>query len=142
MNTHSMRRSGGGLTGHPSDHSNTYETLLTNPHSSTSNEDTGAIVIRQDDSQEFVTTDNSLDFSRVAVLFVLQEKGLDDAQNAQSKLQIFFTKVTQAQNSREQQITKDEARNITLNGDITVSLVDLTIDMGSGKILGRSSGNG
>lgn len=137
-----MRRSGGGLTGHPSDHSNTYEPLLTNPHSSTSNEDTGAIVIRQDDSQEFVTTDNSLDFSRVAVLFVLQEKGLDDAQNAQSKLQIFFTKVTQAQNSREQQITKDEARNITLNGDITVNLVDLTIDMGSGKILGGSSGNG
>lgn len=142
MNTPSMRRSGSRLTGHPSDHSNTYEPVLTNPHSSKPNEDTEAIFVRQDDSQEFISGANSLDFARVAVLFVLQEKGLDLAQKAQSKLQIFFTKVTQAQRSREQKITKEEAKNVTLNGDITVNLVDFAVDMGDGKLLGGSSGNG
>ncbi len=139
---HSMRRSGAKLTGHPNDQSTAVEPVLSNPHSLRLNEHGETLSARQDSMQAFTASDNTLDFCRVAVLFVLQEKGLDSAQNAQSNLQIFLTKVSQARGSREQGVSEKEAANVTLSGDLTADLVDFRLDLGDGKLLGENNVDG
>lgn len=139
---HSMRRSGAKLNGHPSDHSAALEPVLSNPHSPESDERGNDISARQDSPRPFTATENALDFGRVSVLFVLQERGLDAAQSAQSNLQSFFTKVTQARGSREQHVSENEAANITLSGTVTANLVDFRLDIGNGTLVGEDNVDG
>ncbi|KAF2966907.1 hypothetical protein GQX73_g6651 [Xylaria multiplex] len=69
----------------------------------------------------FTVTDNIVDFARVAVLFVLQEKSVDEASVAQNLLQTFFK-------NADSDITPDQARNITIGDSNSVDLVNLLVD--------------
>ncbi|TGJ81154.1 hypothetical protein E0Z10_g7602 [Xylaria hypoxylon] len=82
----------------------------------------------------FTVTDNVVDFARIAVLFVLQEKSVDQASVAQNLLQKFF-------NSADSDTTPDEARNITIGDSNSVDLVDLFVDVGAGRLGGGSNNN-
>ncbi|KAI0428221.1 hypothetical protein F5Y09DRAFT_313729 [Xylaria sp. FL1042] len=80
----------------------------------------------------FTITDRVVDFARVAVLFILQEKSVDQASTAQNLLQKFFS-------SADSSTTVDQARNITVGDNNTVDLVDLFVDVGTGKSGGGSN---
>ncbi|KAI0458097.1 hypothetical protein F5B21DRAFT_39576 [Xylaria acuta] len=80
----------------------------------------------------FTVDDVVVDFARVAVLFVLQEKSVDQASTAQNLLQEFF-------NSADSDTTVDQARNITIGDSNSVDLVDLFVDVGAGRVGGRNN---
>ncbi|KAL2180878.1 uncharacterized protein P884DRAFT_168560, partial [Thermothelomyces heterothallicus CBS 202.75] len=77
-------------------------------------------------------TEEVLDFARVAVLYVLQEDSLTDAETAQIGLQTFLGG----------NLDLEAARNVTLGGGRSVDLVGFTIDLGGGlgKVGGGSGG--
>ncbi|KAI0405523.1 hypothetical protein F4802DRAFT_606785 [Xylaria palmicola] len=77
----------------------------------------------------FTASDAVVDFARIAVLFVLQEKSVDEASVAQNSLQDFF-------NSVESDTEVDQARNITIGGSNSVDLVELFVDVGAGRVGG------
>ncbi|KAI0905220.1 hypothetical protein F4823DRAFT_147434 [Ustulina deusta] len=77
----------------------------------------------------FTVTDKVVDFARVAVLFVLQEKSVDQASTAQNLLQEFFS-------DADSNITADQARNITIGDSNSVDLVNLFVDVGTGRLGG------
>ncbi|KAI0118358.1 hypothetical protein GGR51DRAFT_214168 [Nemania sp. FL0031] len=80
----------------------------------------------------FTVSDRVVDFARIAVLYVLQEKSVDEASSAQNLLQSFF-------NNAGSDTTEDQARNITLGDSNSVNLVDLSVDVGAGEIGGSSN---
>ncbi|KAI0534067.1 hypothetical protein GGR58DRAFT_81101 [Xylaria digitata] len=82
----------------------------------------------------FTVTDNVVDFARVAVLFVLQEKSVDEASVAQNLLQTFFK-------NADTDITPDQARNITIGDGNSVDLVNLLVDVGAGRVGGGNNDN-
>lgn len=82
----------------------------------------------------FAVTDAVVDFARIAVLFVLQEKSVAEASSAQGVLQRFFNGVSS-------DTTTDQARNITIGNSNSVDLVNLFVDVGAGKVGGRSNDN-
>ncbi|KAI2617145.1 hypothetical protein GGR54DRAFT_215650 [Hypoxylon sp. NC1633] len=86
----------------------------------------------------FTVTEEVVDFARVAVLFIFQEKTLSDASTAQTSVQSFFSSV-QAGRNTSTAVTMDQAANVTIGGGNTIDLVDLFVDIGTGKIGGRSS---
>jgi hypothetical protein len=69
-------------------------------------------------------TDEVLDFARVAVLFVLQSETVQDAVNAQSSLQKFFTSASSTDG-----VTVEQARNLTISGVNTVDLVNFSVNV-------------
>ncbi|KAK4239355.1 hypothetical protein C8A03DRAFT_32610 [Achaetomium macrosporum] len=78
----------------------------------------------------FTVTEDVLDFARVAVLYILQEDNLADAETAQTTLQKFFSSGDSV----------DAARNVTVVDGKSVDLVDFVLDMGgSGGKVGRVS---
>ncbi|KAI8951833.1 hypothetical protein F4801DRAFT_266537 [Xylaria longipes] len=79
----------------------------------------------------FTVDDVVVDFARIVVLFVLQEKSVDQASTAQNLLQEFF-------NSAGSE-TADQARNITIGDNNSVDLVDLFVDVGTGRVGGRNN---
>ncbi|KAI3326961.1 hypothetical protein HD806DRAFT_531554 [Xylariaceae sp. AK1471] len=82
----------------------------------------------------FTVTDQAVNFARIAVLFVLQEKSVDQASLAQHLLQAFF-------NSANSNTTADQARNITIGDSNSVDLIDLFVDVGAGRVGGGSNKN-
>lgn len=80
----------------------------------------------------FTVDDVVVDFARVVVLFVLQEKSVDQASTAQNLLQEFF-------NSADSDTTADQARNITIGNSNSVDLVDLFVDVGAGRVGGKNN---
>ncbi|KAI1827719.1 hypothetical protein F4861DRAFT_331448 [Xylaria intraflava] len=80
----------------------------------------------------FIVTDEMVEFSRVAILFVLQEKTVDDASVAQSSLETFFNNVGSS-------TTVKQAKNITIGGNNSINLIDLFVDVGAGKVVGGRS---
>ncbi|KAJ2978553.1 hypothetical protein NUW58_g7458 [Xylaria curta] len=80
----------------------------------------------------FTVSDTVVDFARVAVLFVLQEKSVDQASSAQTLLQRFFNRV-------DSTTTADQARNVTIGDTNSVNLVDLFVDVGAGRVGGGKS---
>jgi hypothetical protein len=72
----------------------------------------------------FSVTDQVLDFARVAVLFILQSETVQDAVNAQSSLQKFFTSARSTAG-----VTVEQARNVTIGGSNTVDLVHLLVNV-------------
>ncbi|KAI0522228.1 hypothetical protein F5B22DRAFT_634130 [Xylaria bambusicola] len=77
----------------------------------------------------FTVTDTVVDFARVAVLYVLQEKSVEQASDAQNLIQEFFNDV-------DSDTTVDQARNITIGGNNSVDLVSLFVDVGAGRLGG------
>jgi hypothetical protein len=75
----------------------------------------------------FTTTEESLDFARVAVLFVLQQDSLDSAVTAQTQLQKFFS---------TDSTTNSAASNFSIGSDITVNMVSFSLDLGNGTVGG------
>jgi hypothetical protein len=82
----------------------------------------------------FTVSGQVVDFARIAVLFVLQEKSVDQASSAQHLLQTFF-------NSADSNTTADQARNITVGDGNSVDLVDLFVDVGTGRVGGGRRNN-
>ena len=83
----------------------------------------------------FTVTEDTLDFARVVVLYILQEETSNDAEAAQSSLQRFFSRAGETDPLYDK-VTEEEAKNVTI-GDNTINLVDLSVDIGEGAI-GRS----
>ncbi|KAH6651900.1 hypothetical protein BKA67DRAFT_521570 [Truncatella angustata] len=72
----------------------------------------------------FSVTDQVLDFARVAVLFVLQSKTVQDGVNAQSTLQKFFTSASSTDG-----VTIAQAQNVSIGGSNTVDLVNFKVNV-------------
>ena len=81
----------------------------------------------------FAVTDQVLDFARVAVLFVLQEESLDNAETAQGLLQKFFA--SQASSSSAQ----TSARSVSLGNGNTVNLLTFQVTTSNGTVGGGST---
>ncbi|EGX95102.1 hypothetical protein CCM_03374 [Cordyceps militaris CM01] len=96
----------------------------------------GIIRVRANDDDPFDATDTVIDFCRVSVLFVLQERGVNNAQDAQSGVQTFLTKITTADSSNGPKITQKEASNITIGNGGSLNLVNFHIDLGDGLVGG------
>ncbi|KFH46939.1 hypothetical protein ACRE_021940 [Hapsidospora chrysogenum ATCC 11550] len=107
------------------------------PRSTDSSADTNPTSSSDDDlAGNFTVTEEVLDFSRVAVLYILQEESLDDAETAQSSLQQFFSRARRTGDGFKP-ATEKEAQKIIVGGDNSVNLVDFSVDIGDGPI-GRS----
>ncbi|RDW77503.1 hypothetical protein BP6252_05556 [Coleophoma cylindrospora] len=73
----------------------------------------------------FVVTQQVLDFSRVAVLYVLQQESVDNAISAQSALQSFLSLTSPS-------ITA--AANLSIGNSNTINLNNFKIDVGNGTV--------
>ncbi|PHH68233.1 hypothetical protein CDD80_148 [Ophiocordyceps camponoti-rufipedis] len=78
----------------------------------------------------FVVNDQVLDFSRVAVLYILQEENVEAAQTAQTSLGQFLNKPDP---------TVQEASDIDVGGRNRVNLDNLSVDVGSGPVGGKKA---
>jgi hypothetical protein len=79
----------------------------------------------------FAVSEEVLDFARVAVLFILQENDVDEASQAQSTLQRFFSG-----SGGSAGIPMDSAASLDLGNGNAVDLVNLRVDVGSGAVGG------
>ena len=84
----------------------------------------------------FTVNNEVLDFARIAVLFIFQEETLDDASTAQSSLSRFFTDFNSDNGTSTQ---TGSPANLTIGADNTIDLVNLSLDLGGGRIGGGSS---
>ncbi|KAK3394106.1 hypothetical protein B0H63DRAFT_517260 [Podospora didyma] len=78
----------------------------------------------------FSVTEEVLDFARVAVLYILQEESLSNAETAQVTLQRFFTDVTPGASASSSEVSVQSARNVTVGNGNSVNLVEFFIDTG------------
>ncbi|CAG9940803.1 unnamed protein product [Clonostachys rosea f. rosea IK726] len=84
-------------------------------------------------SDLFNLTEETLDFARVAVLYVLQEQNATTAVNAQSYLQRFFTRASSTEISVSY-ATQSEARKVDIGANSTINLVDFRLNLGKGSV--------
>lgn len=73
----------------------------------------------------FPITEEVLDFARVAVLYILQQENLEQATNAQSTLQHFFSL---------ESFTNMAAANVSLGNDNVINLVRFSVNLGNGSV--------
>ncbi|KAI2464638.1 hypothetical protein F4781DRAFT_66113 [Annulohypoxylon bovei var. microspora] len=85
----------------------------------------------------FKVTEEVADFARVAVMYIFQEKTLADASTAQTSVQSFFSSVETSRNTTSF-VTIDQATNVTVGGGNTIDFVNLFVDVGAGKVGGRT----
>ncbi|KAL2269540.1 hypothetical protein VTJ83DRAFT_1724 [Remersonia thermophila] len=92
------------------------------------------------DADLFTVGEDALDFARVAVLYVLQQDGLNGAEAAQVALQRFFNSAasTTVAGGGSGAATVGAARNVTIGEGRSVDLVGFFVDLGDGK--GRVGG--
>ncbi len=112
---------------------------LSNPRLANPETDASIVRGRADEKDTFNVTDTVIDFCRVSVLFVLQEQGVNIAQNTQSEVQAFLTKVTTANSGSGPKITEKEASNITIGNGGTINLVGFSISIGNGLVGGKGA---
>lgn len=112
------------------------DATLSNPRLASPEIDTGIVRNRDNDKEPFNATDTVINFCRVSVLFVLQEQGVNTAQDAQSYVQTFLTKITTANSGTGPKITQKEASNITIGNGGSINLVGFSIDLGNGLVGG------
>ncbi|KAI0844304.1 hypothetical protein F5Y00DRAFT_266692 [Daldinia vernicosa] len=86
-------------------------------------------------SSTFTVTEEVVDFARVAMLYIFQEKTLSDAVTAQSSVQSFFTDVDAGCNTSSC-VTMEQGLNVTLGGGNTIDFVNLFVDIGNGRVGG------
>ncbi|KAJ2979498.1 hypothetical protein NQ176_g3219 [Zarea fungicola] len=97
---------------------------------------------RTSEGDSFSATDDVFDFCRVAVLFILQEQGVDTAENAQTDAQAFFSKLTAADSGIGPKISRADAANITIGQGSSINLLKLNLDLGNGKgLIGGTTPN-
>ncbi|KAH6697434.1 hypothetical protein F5X68DRAFT_4497 [Plectosphaerella plurivora] len=99
---------------------------------------TSSIVPPPAPTATFTVTEEVLDFSRVTVLFILQERDLSTATSAQSTLQKFFVQASRGSGGNGSGVTIDMATSLLVADGITVDLVHLLINF-SGAVSGRST---
>lgn len=89
----------------------------------------------------FAVSEDVLDFARVAVLYILQEDSLADAETAQVTLQKFLGSGSSSSGTTGSSPgpSVDAARNVTVGGGRSVDLVNFVLDMGgaNGRVGGR-----
>lgn len=92
-------------------------------------------------SATFTVDETVLDFARVAVLFILQEDSLAEAEAAQVTLQRFFSSANTGLGSFNGGISVEAARNVTVGSGKSVDLIDFAVDVGgpNGRVGGTSS---
>ncbi|XWX02186.1 hypothetical protein V2A60_010219 [Cordyceps javanica] len=134
----SLRRATIDSAGQINDEELEFDATRTNPRLTSREVDAG-IIHRANDKDPFNATDTVIDFCRVSVLFVLQERSVNNAQDAQSNVQKFLTKITTAQSSNTPKITQKEASNITIGNGGSINLVDFRIDLGNGPVGGKGT---
>lgn len=83
-------------------------------------------------SNDFIVTEEVLDFARVAVLYILQEENIESAGTAQSKLQAFFTNA-----DSKDGVTKTQATSVQIGGDNSINFIAYTMNIGKGAIGGK-----
>ncbi|KAI1106050.1 hypothetical protein F4804DRAFT_82680 [Jackrogersella minutella] len=88
-------------------------------------------------SATFAVTEEVADFARVAMLYIFQQKTLADASTAQTAVQKFFSSVETSQNTSSS-VTPTQAMNVTIGGGNTIDFVNLFVDVGVGKVGGRT----
>ncbi|CAK7232628.1 hypothetical protein SBRCBS47491_008337, partial [Sporothrix bragantina] len=79
-------------------------------------------------SATFKVTEDVLDFARVAVLFILQQDTLENAELAQSGLQRFFTQASASSLTNGKGVSVETARNVTLGSNNSINLVQLQVN--------------
>lgn len=115
------------ITDNPSSQS----TTSTKPSSSTSTSATTSLASASSNpNEQFIITEQVLDFARVAVLFVLQQEDVNSAINAQSALQHVFSL---------EDLSNNVAANLSIGGGNTVDLVGFRVDLGNGSEGGLNS---
>lgn len=87
----------------------------------------------------FAVTEEILDFARVAVLFILQEDSLKDAETAQNVLQRLFSTASVGMTSNSIGVSIDQAKNVTLGNGNSVDLVQFRVDSGGNLVGGKGS---
>ncbi|KAM3550974.1 hypothetical protein ARSEF4850_008087 [Beauveria asiatica] len=112
------------------------DATLLNPRLGSPETATGTLHARTNEKEPFNATDTVIDFCRVSVLFVLQEQGVNTAQDAQSDVQAFLTKITASDAVNGPKITQKQASNITIGHGSSINLVDFHIDLGNGLVGG------
>ncbi|KAM3520833.1 hypothetical protein MY4038_009271 [Beauveria bassiana] len=112
------------------------DTTLSNPRLGSPETATGTLHARTNEQEPFNVTDTVIDFCRVSVLFVLQEQDVNTAQDAQSDVQAFLTKITASDAVNGPKITQKQASNITIGNGSSINLVDFHIDLGNGLLGG------
>lgn len=78
-------------------------------------------------SAMFEVTEDVLDFARVAVLFILQQDTLEDAELAQSDLQRFFTQASASSLTNGNGVSVEAASNVTIGNSNSINLVQLQV---------------
>ena len=81
-------------------------------------------------SATFIITEETLDFARVAVLYILQEQNFNNAVAAQSAMQTFFNGIFDGRGNQQ-------AANVDMKNGNTVNFVNLSINVGSGNVGGK-----
>ena len=79
-------------------------------------------------SSMFKVTEDVLDFARVAVLFILQQDTLENAELAQSDLQRFFTQASASYLTNGKGVSVETASNVTLGNNNSINLVQLQVN--------------
>jgi hypothetical protein len=82
----------------------------------------------------FSVTEEVLDFSRVAMLYILQQQTVDRAISSQAELQRLFTRATKSKTQMGSGVTQQEASSVNLGNGNTINLVSLSVNIGDGPI--------
>lgn len=83
-------------------------------------------------SATFIITEETLDFARVAVLYILQQQNLNNAVTAQSAMQTFFNDIFDGRGNTQ-------AANVDVKSGNTVNFVNLSVNIGSGSVGGKGN---
>jgi hypothetical protein len=112
-----------------SSHHSTSSATPTKSHASST---AGASATPTSPAVNFIVTDDTLDFARVAVMYVLQTRTLDDAATAQTKITSFLVSGgVSGYNS---------AGNVTVGQGVSVDFLSFSVDTGMGVLGGRADG--
>lgn len=90
----------------------------------------------------FSVTEEVLDFSRVAMLYILQQETVDKAISSQAQLQRLFSRASKGQTQVGSQVTQQEASSVDLGNGNSIDLVSLSVNIGDGPIGRRNSKRG
>lgn len=85
----------------------------------------------------FIVTEEVMDFARVAVLYILQEKNSEDAETAQTSLQLFFSTASRSEPKALDVVTEQEAQNVPIGGSNIINLINFQVDVGAGPVGSR-----
>jgi hypothetical protein len=85
-------------------------------------------------SPSFTTTEEVLDFARVAMLYVLQEQTISAAETAQTDVGDFFNDVSEGMTGNGTPVSPQNATNINMGGSNSIDFVGFTLNIGQGPV--------